>query len=136
MKFLPSLLAAALCAVATPSAAAEYAVKSGDTLTRISRETGFTVYQLALMNELPNPNRIRAGQRITYISDSDVADAIKWCEQRLRELPASDQNAVHFAYTVRDLQQRRLRYSIMEPDGTHFTSVLVFAAAWRDHYGS
>ena len=43
----------------------EYIVEKGDSLTRIAKQFGVTVAQLVAANNLPNPDHIEQGQRLT-----------------------------------------------------------------------
>ena len=43
-----------------------YVVKSGDTLSKIARNLHVTVKHLANLNQIKNPDRIRAGQTLKY----------------------------------------------------------------------
>ncbi|CAN5685493.1 hypothetical protein BH11PAT2_BH11PAT2_03970 [soil metagenome] len=133
-KLIVAAIAASLTVgLASAASAAEYTVKPGDTLTRIAIRTSHTVRQLSLMSGIRQTDHIKVGQKITYFDENDIVDAIKWCERRIRELPADDQNAIFFAYTADDLMKGHVRYSIDEPNGTHFSNILVFAQAWRNH---
>lgn len=136
MRIIVKLIFAAvlICGLPSISLAAEHTVKRGETLTQIGKVTGFTVSRLAQMNGLTNPDRLQIDQRISYFDATDIAHAILWCEQRQRELSASDPNAIHFGYAKDDLQKGHVRYSIDEPTGTHFTSIFVYAEAWRSHH--
>ena len=50
--------------VADDPLAAEYTIRRGDALSRVAPKFGVTDQLIALVNGLPNPNVIRAGQRI------------------------------------------------------------------------
>lgn len=51
----------------------KYTVKKGDTLSRIAREHGTTVSELAALNNIKNVDIIRVGQVLTLPEDSDEA---------------------------------------------------------------
>ena len=51
----------------------KYTVKKGDTLSRIAREHGTTVSELAAINNIKNVDIIRVGQVLTLPDDSDEA---------------------------------------------------------------
>lgn len=77
---LPSRLAfAALAAVAlvggpilatTAHASDEIVVRAGETLTSISREHGVSISRLVELNQIANPSRIYAGQRLRLEGDA------------------------------------------------------------------
>jgi LysM repeat protein len=53
-----------------------YVVQKGDTLGTIAKMHGFTINELARMNNLADPNRLRVGQRLTVSgSQSSAASA-------------------------------------------------------------
>lgn len=52
----------------------EYVVKKGDNLTKIAKEHGTTVAELASLNQIKNVNRIGVGQKLS-VPKKDVADA-------------------------------------------------------------
>jgi LysM repeat protein len=49
----------------TTTVPSEYIVQKGDSLTRIAQQFGVTVAQLVAANNLPNPDHIEEGQRLT-----------------------------------------------------------------------
>ena len=51
-------------ALAGQASVASYTIQRGETLSAIARKTGVSTRQLAAANRLPDPDRIRAGQRI------------------------------------------------------------------------
>ncbi len=55
-----------ICVKATPPPACGfwYTIKWGDTLWKIARSTGWSVWYLARVNGIPNPDRIWAGQKL------------------------------------------------------------------------
>ena len=55
-----------------------YKVKSGDTLSKIARNMGVTVNELALANGIDDPNKIRVGQKIMkpVVTETMVADLL------------------------------------------------------------
>jgi len=121
---------------------ASYVIKPGDCLYKLSPKLGFSVSELCLMNDLNTAGNkwIYAGDTLVYLTQQDINDAIYWCDKRMIELPPVDENFRHFQYTKEDLRSGKLRFSIYEPSGTHYTSVLCFAQAWRDfcqtHYSN
>ncbi|MCC6615019.1 MAG: LysM peptidoglycan-binding domain-containing protein [Anaerolineae bacterium] len=48
----------------TPACGYWYTVKPGDTLNKIGQWTGWSAWQLANVNCIPNPDRIYAGQKL------------------------------------------------------------------------
>ena len=121
-----------LVVITQTSQAAVRFVRQGDTPAELSRLTGFSEEALAAMNETQNLEDIVVlSQPITFLSVGDMADARSWCEKRMRELWPSDPNHQHFSYTLEDIEKRHFRFSIYEYSGTHYSSILVYAKAWR-----
>jgi LysM repeat protein len=119
----------AMVSFATESIGAIRIVRKGDTLTELSRLTGYKVSELALMSEIKNPGRIYVGQKITFVSADDRLRAKVWAEKRRLELSPSDKNYAHFGWVLDDLKKNHLRFSINEYSGTHFSSILCLAKA-------
>jgi murein DD-endopeptidase MepM/ murein hydrolase activator NlpD len=120
--------------------AAEYVVQQGDTLVAIAEMTDQSVEQLVIMNAQHDwaMNGLPVGTELTYVSRQDLRDARRWCLQRLRELPESDQNTAIFVACAADTTHSRLhiRYALSEPSGTHYNSVFAYANAWRERRSS
>jgi LysM repeat protein len=110
---------------------AEYTVKNGDNLTKISKLTGHTIKQLIQMNKIENPNFILIGQKITFISKEDIKDALLWCKKRTKELNPLDSNYGFFMNAIRHLDLNHISYSVDEEPGLYFDLVLCFAKAWQ-----
>lgn len=124
--FIVSLVVMVL---ASASYGAEYVVKPGDTLAKVARVTNHKLLDLIQMNCINNRDIILAGQKLTYVSEDDKLRARVWAERRRSELNPSDGNYRYFGWVLEDLQTNRLRYSINEPSGTHYSLILDFAKA-------
>ena len=75
-----------------------YTVKAGDTLTRIAYRHGVTVDQIAKVNRITNPDKIKVGQvleipkaQTTGSADAEtgqtLAEAIRACISAIEDLP-------------------------------------------------
>ena len=53
-----------------------YRVKEGDNLTIISKATGFPISVIAEANNITDPNKIKVGQELVFIHESDWADPV------------------------------------------------------------
>jgi hypothetical protein len=105
--------------------AAERKIRPGDDLVKL---TGFTMPQLQAMND---GKPLTTGAHVRFVSVRDIADARRWCNKRMQELPPGNPNYRFFAETVKDLDNRYFRYSVGTPNGLHFELILDFATAWR-----
>ena len=75
MRRFRALAAIVLLTVAGQAAAGTYRVQRGDTLSRIARQHGTTVGDLAAANGLDNPDFIREGQVLSLAARKEAATA-------------------------------------------------------------
>ena len=66
--------------------AAHYTVQKGDTLSEIAEELGHTTREIALVNEIENPDLIFPDQDIVFISEKNLEFAAMWCERKIRQV--------------------------------------------------
>ncbi len=70
-----------------------YIVKKGDTLSAIARKYNTTVWEIAALNGIKNPNKIYVGQvlnlpEVKNTTDEDIGRAFRECLDALDGLPA------------------------------------------------
>jgi hypothetical protein len=83
--------------------AADYAVKSGDTLWKISQQFGTTVTAIVQANNIANANLIYVGQRLTIPTGSTTTTkplvsptGVTWAElSTVRPIPSAYYDAIH-----------------------------------------
>ncbi|MBX9809503.1 LysM peptidoglycan-binding domain-containing protein, partial [Candidatus Gracilibacteria bacterium] len=80
-KFSIGPVATEATSVATTSELApkitEYTVQFGDTLSRIAKESGMTITELALLNNIGDMNKIKVGQVIKFRGEKIVTPTVK-----------------------------------------------------------
>ncbi|MGH2684604.1 MAG: LysM peptidoglycan-binding domain-containing M23 family metallopeptidase [Actinomycetota bacterium] len=64
-RTIGAVVALAALVVAGAAATGGHTIRRGETLSEIARDHGVTIQALAAANGIPNPDRIRAGQRLT-----------------------------------------------------------------------
>jgi len=125
---------------------AEYEVRKGNTLTKIAELTNHTVSELIRMNKIKNPDLIMVEQKIIFIGKEDLDAAKLWCQrqvesQKLLRIKLGElgsiltkqqmENRKFFEGTIQDIDDLKIRHSLNESSGTHYSIILSFADAWR-----
>ncbi len=106
--------------------AAEYVAKRGECLGVIAENTRHTVTQLALMNYIANPDFIRTGQKIVFISNENKKKARAWAEKRLQELDPASSAYKCFFQTIENLDKNKIAY-VADESGAYYEEILIFA---------
>jgi N-acetyl-anhydromuramyl-L-alanine amidase AmpD/LysM repeat protein len=78
----------------------QYTINQGDTLSKISKETGYSVEQLAKLNNIEDPNKIYAGQKLTIPYKFDKSLSIKEIPQEHHKNIVIDDYSKSFNYLV------------------------------------
>jgi hypothetical protein len=101
---------------------------------KIAKKTKSTVGQLAVLNEIQNPDRIFPGQSLLYVSKRDLENARLWAEKRRQELPPENQDHRRFILVLEDLQSKNIAYWPTDfRGGTHALIVICFSQAWEEY---
>lgn len=110
----PPTAAAAAPAPAKPAATRIHVVKSGQNLTTIARGYGLTVAAIAHANNISNPSRIHAGQRLTILGPP---------------VPAALPPSMATLMSRRDAVRRVI---VEEANQYHVPPALALAVAWQE----
>jgi LysM repeat protein len=78
----------------------QYTIIKGDTLSKISKETGYSVEQLAKLNNIEDPNKIYAGEKLTIPYKFDKSLSIKEIPQEHHKNIIIDDYSKSFNYLV------------------------------------
>jgi LysM repeat protein len=78
----------------------QYTINQGDTLSKISKETGYSVEQLAKLNNIEDPNKIYAGEKLTIPYKFDKSLSIKEIPQEHHKNIVIDDYSKSFNYLV------------------------------------
>lgn len=109
---------------------AEYIVQQGDVIGAVAQDTGCTIEQLALLNDIIAPDYvIRAGEVLQYIDVSDIRDARQWIEDRLAMISMSEAEHTAFEKMLRDVDAWNISYG--SKYSTDASEILVLAQAYR-----
>jgi len=128
MKKITALCVACLLFVFAPAVfGAEYVVKKGDSLIKISEMTGHKMHDIILMNSIRNCNVIHSGEKITYVSADDKLRAKVWAEKRRAEFAPSDPNYEFLGLVLEDLEKNRISYFTGDKSGTFYFSILYYS---------
>jgi len=105
-----------------PSQAGSYVVKKGDSLSKIAKRHGLSSKELAAVNQISNPNKIRIGQKLilppnaTHVPDAPSAPSAPAAAQ---SAPASTAMVVGGTYTIQkgdSLSKIAKRYGVRSKD--------------------
>lgn len=110
--------------------AADYVVQQDDVIGTVAQDTGCTIEQLALLNDIIAPNYIiRAGEVLQYVDAGDIRGARQWIEDRLSVVSMRDNERDAFEKMLQDIDAREISYG--SKYSTDASEVLVLAEAHR-----
>ena len=119
------------CLAVLSANSAEYIVKKGDCLSLIAKKINYSIADLMDLNNLRSPLAIYPGQKILYVTQKDLGNALCWAKKRQKDLASSNNNYGYFVWVEKDIKACNIRYAIDRPNGTHASLILAFSKAWE-----
>lgn len=124
-----------LTSLLTSASAATYQFEKGKDLNWFQTKTGNSFEQLVKMNPgLTKDYSPKQGDKLTYLGKIDFDLTILWCQGRINDPKLDAKNSQFFKFTIKDLEIKKVRWDITEPEGTYYELIIAFSEAWQERY--
>ena len=86
------------------------------------------------LKDIKDADPVAAGTKILFLSKEEMEDALKWCEQRKKEVSYGTGEYSKYYAALTSLKSKRIEYCADDPYpyGVRFTEVIEYAKAYRN----
>jgi LysM repeat protein len=111
---------------------ADYTVKEGNVLRNVARHLDHTMGEIQKINALCSPDRIYAGQVLTYVGNKDIGNAVNWCIKMLGEFSPGEEGYNYYWNTALEIQDGAIGYDPDDCQKVHYSTVLLYSTQWSE----